>query len=194
MRSRWRWPSCFVQSDHFYERLRSKHPPLGNGPGGGLAPSHDSRTVSTSPATVPTIVIAAAPGVAKRIHIVTVPSSSRVPVTGPKASGGKPTSPANQKVTRPRNCKVSRESMTMVTQPGSERGCPRTGGTLPWQGLGETVAVIVKVKRLDDVRHVTTARRWSSRAGPGHCTTRTGVSRSIVVPSPSWPKPLTPQQ
>src|SRR5439155_1679301 len=28
----------------------------------------------------------------------------------------------------------------------------------------------------------------------GHCTTRTGVSRLIVVPSPSWPALLSPQQ
>src|SRR5207249_1684907 len=27
-----------------------------------------------------------------------------------------------------------------------------------------------------------------------HCTTRTGVNRSVVVPSPSWPSTLRPQQ
>ena len=29
---------------------------------------------------------------------------------------------------------------------------------------------------------------------PAHRTTRTGVSLSVVLPSPSWPSPLDPQQ
>src|SRR2546425_446730 len=36
--------------------------------------------------------------------------------------------------------------------------------------------------------------RLRQRFGAPHCTTRTGVNRPVVVPSPSWPLPLAPQQ
>src|SRR5207247_3395776 len=33
-----------------------------------------------------------------------------------------------------------------------------------------------------------------SRLDPRHCTTSTGLDRSVVVPSPSWPALFEPQQ
>src|SRR3989454_4872005 len=36
--------------------------------------------------------------------------------------------------------------------------------------------------------------RLRQRFGAPHCTTRIGINRSVVVPSPSSPLPLAPQQ
>src|SRR6266705_6564630 len=59
----------------------------------------------------------------------------------------------------------------------------------------QRLAVLLPLVSSHRRARLTTARRWSSGVeASGHCTTRTGVKRSIVVPSPSWPLALSPQQ
>ena len=53
------------------------------------------------PASVAVRVIGATAGPALGIVMVTAPSRATTPVTIPKAAGGLPTSPANQRATRP---------------------------------------------------------------------------------------------